>query len=284
MNARSRRRSFTTLVAGFGLAVSLVATVVPTVSGAGSGCSVSNGPVKYSDLQSAIDQAAARSTLVVAGTCRPLVGGPFLVTRSISLSGDGATLAGTPTSTDFGPKLNPVLTVRAGTTVSISGLTISGGKVGIENAGNLTIENATITGNAAGGIANSGTLALKGVTVSDTGGDAPGIVNTGTASLTGSTVSGNSSTAEGGGIRNDGTLTLTGSTVSGNSSAYHGGGIFNRGVLSLTATSVTANSAQGGGGIWNDFIVSVCIAPAMTVTANSPNQVIGNYVVAATCP
>jgi hypothetical protein len=284
MIMRSRRRGAARLIVGLGLVGSLVVTVAPAVGAAEAGCAVSNGTSRYSDLQAAIDHAAARATLAITGTCRPLAGGSFHVSRSITLSGDAAVLEGVATPSDFGPVLNPVLTIAAGTTVTVSGLTITGGEVGITNAGTLTVEKAIVRANAAGGISNAGTLAVVASTVSDSGEGGPGIVNTGTASLTGSTVTGNHAMTEGGGIRNGGTLTLTDSTVTANSSAYHGGGIFNGGVLSLINTTVTANSAQGGGGIWNAFIAAVCIAPTMTVTDNEPNQVIGNYVVRSACP
>jgi len=284
MFVQSGRRGAARLIVGLGLVGSLVVTVAPAVSAAEASCAVSNGSSRYSDLQAAIDHAAARAQLAITGTCRPVTGGSFHVSRSITLSGDAAVLEGVATPSDFGPVLHPVLIVAAGTTVTVSGLTFTGGEVGISNAGTLTVENSILRGNAAGGISNAGTLAVVASTVKDTGSAGPGIVNTGTASLTGSTITGNHSMVEGGGIRNDGTLTLTDSTVTGNSSAYHGGGIFNSGMLSLTNTAVTANSAQSGGGIWNAWVVDVCIAPTMTVTGNTPNQVVGSHAVQATCP
>jgi hypothetical protein len=166
-----------------------------------------------------------------------------------------------------------IFTVDSGTTVSLSGLTISNGYLqdfdggGIFNSGTLTLNNATVSGNSTlvagsggGGIANVyGTLTLNNSTVSgnftptyfSVGG---GIINyQGTVALNNSTVSGNFAN-EGGGIANSdgGTLTLTHSTVSGNTSIAAGGGILNVGDnLTLDNSVISGNAADYGGGIDN---------------------------------
>ena len=91
---------------------------------------------------------------------------------------------------------------------------------GIDNYGNLTLNFATITGNAldAGGIWNQGTLTLNAVAVS--GNQSKGIVNdySGNMTLTNVIVSDNTGGGlfAGAGIYNDGTATLTDVTISGN--------------------------------------------------------------------
>jgi hypothetical protein len=132
-----------------------------------------------------------------------------------------------------------VLSVLNGVTLTLEGLTITGGAGtgGINNlGGTLTLVNSTLTGNTAtngGGIANS---------------------NGGTLTLTNSTLSGNAATNAGGGIFNDnmGTLMLSNSTLSGNSAA-RGGGIYNdsTGTLTLTNSTLSGNAATRGGGIAN---------------------------------
>lgn len=132
---------------------------------------------------------------------------------------------------------------------------------GIRNAGSLTLEECTVSGNSTeangGGIRNSGTLSLidsaltgnsafRGGGISNYGGTvsllnstiadntAQGIENdsNGSVTLTNSTVRGNSQ-----GISNTGTMTLIGSTVSEN----NGWGIENRGTMTLTESIVSDN-------------------------------------------
>ncbi|HEX8889752.1 MAG TPA: cadherin-like domain-containing protein, partial [Pyrinomonadaceae bacterium] len=171
-----------------------------------------------------------------------------------------------------------IFAINSGKTVSISGLTMSGGKVaaaggGILNNGTLTLTDAVVSGNDissgsnwGGGIFNGGTLIVTNTTVSgNTGGSGGsagggGIFNSGTLTVTNSTVSGNSAgtTGPGGGIYStSGTLTLVNSTVSGNTTPTNGGGIYSdSGTATLTNVTVTNNRADNdnnttgtGGGI-----------------------------------
>jgi predicted outer membrane repeat protein len=156
-----------------------------------------------------------------------------------------------------------VFYIVAGKDVTISGLTISNGKVisdfggGIYNDhATLTLSGCTISGNSVdfgvgGGIYNDGadgsaTLTVSNCTISGNsayfGG---GIYNwVGTVTVTNSTLSGNWAGNAGGGIRNDGTLTITNSTLSGNfcgnSADDHGGGIYNSGTLKIGDTILKA--------------------------------------------
>jgi Calx-beta domain/Domain of unknown function DUF11/Bacterial Ig domain/Domain of unknown function (DUF4214) len=171
-----------------------------------------------------------------------------------------------------------IFAINHGKTVSISGLTMSGGKVsaaggGILNNGSLMLTDSVVSGNdissgsqPGGGIFNGGTLIVTNTTVSgNTGGSGGGaggggIFNSDTLKMTNSTVSGNSAgtTGPGGGIYNtSGTLTLINATVSGNTSPTNGGGIYNgSGTATLTNVTVTNNRADNdndtvgtGGGI-----------------------------------
>ena len=144
-----------------------------------------------------------------------------------------------------GPAFN-IFTVAAGVSVSVSGLTISGGL-------GATFVPYVISEGSAGGIYNAGTLALTDCTLSNnsaiSGGVGGAIYNTGTLTLTDCTLSDNLAFL-GGGIYNSGTTTVTGSTLSGDSGAPDGGGIFNTGTLTLTDSTLSGNSAiSGGGGI-----------------------------------
>jgi hypothetical protein len=145
--------------------------------------------------------------------------------------------------------------IDSGESVAIRGVTITraatprvvdGG--GIDNSGTLTLNDSTVTQNAAlagGGILNSGTLMLNDSTVSDNSGrGGGGILNWGTVTLKHSTVSGNGAQV-GGGVSNAGTLTLTGSTISGNG-ADTGGGIYeySSSPVTLKDSKVSGNTPE----------------------------------------
>jgi hypothetical protein len=177
-----------------------------------------------------------------------------------------------------------VFKVNSGATVTLTGLTISNGALagdyndgaGIENAGTLTLNHATVSGNynndQGGGIDNTCTLTLNDSTVSNnvsSSGSGIRNRNTGTLTLTNSTVSGNSGLdwSWGGGILNEGTATVTNSTISGNYVANSGGGILNYGTLTLTSSTVSGNLGDGGGGgILNPGTATVTNC---TITGNS---------------
>jgi Abnormal spindle-like microcephaly-assoc'd, ASPM-SPD-2-Hydin len=229
-----------------------------------NGCLTPASPCRT--LGHAIAVAASGATIsVAAGTYPETVTVPL----SLTLVGAGASR----TIVD-GQQSGTAVTVNAGATVAISGVTIQNGSGsyggGISNSGTVTLASSTIvsnttttsygSGGGGGGIYNTGTLTLTNTTVvSNTiGGYAyfyggGGIYNTGTLTLTNSTVSGNSARnsaggyGSGGGISNGGRMTLTNSTVSGNSfggSGYgYGGGIANSGTLTLTNTILAGNPA-----------------------------------------
>jgi hypothetical protein len=164
------------------------------------------------------------------------------------------------------PFTSAIVTVDAGQTASLSGLTIANGNAtGIANeGGTLTVSGCTISGNSGnngGGIANDhGTLTISGCTisgntVSNVGG---GILNIGTLTVSTSTLSRNGVGGNaGGGIENFGTLTLTNCTVADNFAAV-GGGIFNLGLVTIQQNStLSGNTATSGGGILNTGTVTV---------------------------
>src|SRR5262245_57127735 len=97
-------------------------------------------------------------------------------------------------------------TISQEATVRLSGITITGCAEGaIENAGTLTVNNCTISGNGLSYIDIYGA----------------GIYNAGTLIVNDSTISGNSTAFQGGGIFSYGPITVTDSTISDN----FGGGI-----------------------------------------------------------
>jgi hypothetical protein len=141
----------------------------------------------------------------------------------LTINGNGATLDGDTTV--------QVLVITSGANVTINTLTVTRGNNtiysggGIDNRGNLTLNNITVRGNYAyynGGIFSSG----------------------GTLTLTNSTVSGNTAVGAGGIYVNNSSVTLNNSTVSGNSGDSYGGIFHNGGSLNLN-NSIVANSIAG---------------------------------------
>jgi hypothetical protein len=167
-----------------------------------------------------------------------------------------------------------------GISVAISGLTVANGQIsgsggGINNTGTLTIDDCTISGNAAtagtldggGGIFNAGILTVNRSNISGNsalgsyvgGGGGGGIYNRLTANIIDSIITGNSAPfyttpdGGGGGIRNEGTLTILESTLTDNYANSGGGAILDVGKsgssLTVTASTISANIANTGGGI-----------------------------------
>jgi hypothetical protein len=148
---------------------------------------------------------------------------------------------------------------------TLYGNSSSGSGGGIYNAGGtVTINNATLSGNAAyygGGVYNAG----------------------GTVAINASAIS--CAARFGGGIYNaGGTVTVSTSSVSGNA-AYHadypweggnGGGIYNSGTLTISHSNVTNNSADpyfgSGGGIYNDVNGFATVKNSSNVIGNTASD------------
>jgi len=131
---------------------------------------------------------------------------------------------------------------------------------------NLIICDGAPTGNG-GGILNAGSLTLQDSTIS---GDVARYPSGTSINATGGTYA---NVGEGGGIYNKGNLTAVDCTISGNSAAW-GGGVYNAfsGKLSLTTCTISSNTAAKangkidtypitvggkGGGIWNEHTATV---------------------------
>jgi hypothetical protein len=213
-------------------------------------------------LRQAIADAASGDTITfdTAGTFATpqtiaLTSGELVVSKSLTIQGPGASQL-----TVSGNNASRVFRIGSGTTVTLDGLTVTGGNGtstfdsgrggGIHSFfSTLTLTNCTVSGNSAsvggGGVyIVGGTVRLTNSTVSgNSSGFSGGIDNSGTLTLINSTISGNSAGTLGGGISNYSgvTLTLTNSTVSGNSSGFSGGGIVAGGTETLSNTIVAGN-------------------------------------------
>ena len=217
----------------------------------------------------------------------------------------GLTIAGAGSATviDANGMVNPitgtgdrVLSVAAGATVSLSDLSLTGGRPPDGAGGTATTAGGV--GSDGGGVKNQGSLMLGGVTITDNragrggggfsggngtaggaGGRGGGIYSTGTLGLTGSTISANlaghggrggdgnsaggsgAAGGQGGGIYSSGTSTITGSTISGNSAG--GGGSGGAG----SGSNISGKGAAGGdgGGLYN---TSTATLTDSAITAN----------------
>ncbi len=181
-------------------------------------------------LREALGLAAANAGADVITYAPGLTGtmfldmGPVAIndSSSVSVVGPGTGLLTLTGNSDF-----RTLEVLAGTTASISGLTVFEGMAGdggsIHNAGALTLSGVDVIQGAAtrgAGIFNAGTLVVQ----------------------DGSSISGNFAFGNGGGIYNAGTATVTDSSVSGNAG---GGGIHNAGTLAVSDSQINSNTGAG---------------------------------------
>jgi uncharacterized protein (TIGR03437 family) len=181
------------------------------------------------------------------------------ITGSVMLNGPGANLLTIRRNINENYR---ILTIDAGTTVSLTGVTLSGGNAGtnsgggILNSGALTITGCHITANTAmfgGGIFNQvgATLTLEGSTISnniatgsETGG---GISSFNSVTISNSTISGNAVTGGGGGNGGGlrvGEANIVNSTITNNSAlgANSAGGLrVNNGAVMLRNTIIAAN-------------------------------------------
>ncbi len=126
-------------------------------------------------------------------------------------------------------------------------------------------------------------LRLEGVTVRNGhlagGADGGGILNSGTLELVGVTLDSNdalsSVTAQGGAIYNQGALTITDSSLTNNTSNGAGGGLFNLGGHTATISNTTfdnnTSTARSGGAIDNDDNATLTVSNS-TFTNNSASN------------
>lgn len=192
-----------------------------------------------------------------------LRGGPLVLnntTTAESIIGTGATSLLISGDSTF-----RVFEVRSGTTATLSGLTVTGGRDdganggGIVNAGTLTIVNSAISGNSSstggGGIYNGyGTLTIKDSELVHNVANGSGgsiFTNRGSVTIVHSKLTGSTAASNGGAILNyKGDVTVTDSDFEGNGAQY-GGAIHNNGSLSLTDSTLENNSAVSGGALSN---------------------------------
>src|SRR5881394_893718 len=193
-------------------------------------------------LRQAIADATPGETLTFAVTSPiTLTSGELLITTNLTITGPGASQLTVQRSAAAGTPNFRIFNIRSGT-VTISGLTVNNGRAdsgaGILNqaTANLTMHDLVISGNAAtssgGGIKNFGELTLDRAILSDNaaGGGQSGAggfgggfdIDSGEVTLSNSRIENNrafggaNADGIGGGINNSSTATLINCTVSGN--------------------------------------------------------------------
>ena len=162
--------------------------------------------------------------------------------------------------------------------VSLSGMTITGGRMGVYNSNaDLVIDRCVITGNSDVGFYNAGDAVVTGSTISENIGDdrGGGIENHHFLSITSSTIANNTTTGfftYAGGIyhRSDnGVLTIDNSTISGNT-GDEVGGVYADGETFITNTTITNNSGPQAGGL----LVLGPVTVASTIIAGNVNNTV----------
>ncbi|MFT3745152.1 MAG: Ig-like domain repeat protein [Pyrinomonadaceae bacterium] len=204
-----------------------------------------NGDSGPGTLRQAVLDACVGSHITFAGSvASPILSssGQIVLTQNVFIDGPGArvlTLQNTKASSANDARL---FYVNQNVNASISGITITGGKLfangaGIFSEGNLTLDRVEMRGNQAGQLAGlnyhgggaishfTGNLVIRNSTIADNlaGGIGGGIVlHTGTLAMYNTTVTGNESNFTGGGVRvhDTATATIVGCTITNNRTHY----------------------------------------------------------------
>ena len=227
-----------------------------------------NGDNQSGSTDCVAGSGADTITFTVTGTIN-LASALPAIAQSVTITGPGA-----PQLTvrrDTGGNYR-IFQVNAGSTVTISGLTITNGHDvfggGINNAGNLAINECAIIANTASGMGGG----INGGGVNNSGG---------TLTINRSTISGNTA-GDGGGLfsQSPGMVTLTNCTISGNNATAFTGGLTVLGAggsattASLTNCTVTSNTGPTEGGIAtvdNDNLSATTTTLKNNIVANNSN-------------
>lgn len=242
-----------------------VSTTSDTVTGDGV-CSLREATLYANgtaEPDCAVTPPSGTTTIVVPAGTYALGGLPLTLTGNASITGAGAA---TTTITAAGQ--SQVLLVKQAATVSVSGVTVTGGLSPSVCINPLCVgARLPSSGVPGGGIANDGALTLTGVTVTGN--------RTGAGTLNGACNPPNPAApcsggfgGDGGGISNSntGTLTIVSSSIVGNSTgtgaagqpgppndfpggsgnAGNGGGISNAGTLTINDSTIAGNTTAAG--------------------------------------
>jgi hypothetical protein len=205
-------------------------------------------------LGSAQSGDAIRFAHQLRGHTITLTQGQLVVNQNVDVEGPGADKL-----TISGNAAGRIFDIGSGATVTIAGLTLTGGMssdgAAILNGGSLTLSHDVLSGNVAQGIAGGG---LFGDGIGRGGGvenQAGATLDVSQSTFTGNQALGspNGGNAFGGGIYNQtGTVTIDSSTFTANQALGAKGGSGGVPVNLHDGLSSTDLDGAGGGGIWND--------------------------------
>ncbi len=177
-----------------------------------------------------------------------------VITRNVTINGNGATIARQAATASTPVPAFRLFNVAAGGSLTLNGLTLRNGFA----------DDGT---NGGGAIFSLGTLNVSGVTFS--GNQSPSATGTSGGAISSdnssarltvdrSTFTGNAA-QEGGGIFTQSTTSVTNSTFTGNTATTFGGGglVSAVGTTNITGDTFSANSGPGGGAIDNDATVNI---------------------------
>jgi hypothetical protein len=239
------------------------------VTNAGDGLTTLREAVVAANADTGVDTINFSSTVFAAGSVHTITLGSPL---SLSDTSGATTITG-PGQAVLSIKAQPsaAFDVKASATAAVSGFTLSPGR--ITNAGTLSLDSMTVSGNTLAGAAGKTPGNPNGSSIF--GG---GIYSTGALTLINSTVSGNTliggagaghypttvgsgGDAYGAGICASGSLVLSGSVVSDNhvtagaagdggwAGNAMGGGIYCAGTITIASSMIVNNTATGGSGV-----------------------------------
>ena len=248
------------------------------------------GSLRQALLHAATTPGAATVTFAAGFT------GPVQLTAEIGITDpDGVTVDATAAiggMTITGNDTTRLFTVNAGTTLTLMGLTLTGGNGSggsggaLVNHGNATLDLCTISDNHAGSggaiLCESGSLRLTRCTLSDNstaGSGSGGAIHCSVAlTLTQCTFTGNQAGAGGAVRQQGGTATLLHCTFS-NNGAQFGGGVAtaSNAAMDLIHCTVSANTAAvNGGGLMNlssRLTLTHCVVHGNTAPANQGKDI-----------
>jgi hypothetical protein len=224
-------------------------------------------------LRYEIAQATSKDNTIVfdkkLGGTITLTSGELVISKSLTIEGDSkVTIESQPWAdgafdTQYGSRIFEV--DGAGTTVALSGLTLTGGGGTRLGGGFIGSPNDGY----GGAILNFGKLTVSGCTLG-------GNTRVGVSGLLGNV------TQFGGAVANFGTMTLSGCDVSNNratgptgAAVAEGGGIYNAGTLTVSGSHVWYNSE--GGGIYNTGTAAALTVSNSFFSGNSPDNIFGPY-------
>ncbi len=195
-----------------------------------SGCAGNSQTAPYQTIAYVLNSCAVNGDIIHLESPRSKsYDGNLTISKDVTIQGDSPTGAAISGGT-------PVVSIPSGATVTLEGVTITGGGQGIENQGNLTVKDSRITGNG-GSTTKAGAI----------------LNNGGSLTLDSSTVDGNNGSWTGGiwSTKSGASLNILNSTIANNSRdvpALAASAIYvDGGSASLTGDTITRNHGESTG-------------------------------------